>query len=140
MSAEENKAIIRRWFESANQKKLDIADELFAPDYVLHNPDIAEGVHGPEGIKCLVSMYLNAFPDLGATIEDMFAEGNKVVTCWTFRGTHQGELMGIPPTHKQVTVTAITISRIGGGQITEDWNNLDTLGMLRQLGTVPSPT
>jgi predicted ester cyclase len=84
-------------------------------------------------------MYLTAFPDLHLTIEDLIAEGDKVVDRQTARGTHQGTFMGIPPTGKQITVTAMNISRIVGGKIVEHWVELDTLGMLQQLGVVPMP-
>ena len=137
MSAEENKAIARRLFEGVwNQGKLDVADEILAADYVFHAP-VPREVRGPEGFKQFVSMYRTAFPDVQYTIEDQIAEGDKVVTRWTCTGTHTGELMGIPPTGVQVTVTGIVIGRIAGGKIVEDWGNWDALGMLQQLGVVP---
>ena len=84
-------------------------------------------------------MYLSAFPDLHITVEDMIAEGDKIVARLTMRGTHQGAFLGIPPTGKQVTGTAIDINRITGGKSVEHWNNSDTLGLLQQLGVVPLP-
>jgi predicted ester cyclase len=84
-------------------------------------------------------MYRTAFPNIHVTIEDQIAEGDKVVTRWTGHGTHQGELMGIPPTNKAVTVTGIAIDRIVAGKIVEHWENFDQLGMLVQLGVVPPP-
>ena len=83
-------------------------------------------------------MNFAAFPDLHETVEDIFAEGDKVVTRFTMRGTHQGELMGIPPTGKQVTMTGMTIHRIVSGKIVEDWVVADFLGMMQQLGTIPT--
>jgi len=137
MSAEENKAIVRRVFEELfNQGKLDVAGEIFAADYVFHAPLAAE-VRGPEGFKQFVSMYRTAFPDLQYTIEDQIAEGDEVVTRWTATGTHRGELMGIAPTGKQGRVTGISIGRVARGKIVEDWANWDALGMLQQLGVVP---
>ena len=134
---EENKALVRRVIEEVwNQGKLDVAEEIFATDYIFHAPLPGE-VRGPEGPKQRVSMYRTAIPNLQLTIEDQIAEGDKVVTRWTSTGTHKGELMGIPPTDVEVTVTGIVISRIAGGKIVEDWWNWDTLGMLQQLGAVP---
>jgi steroid delta-isomerase-like uncharacterized protein len=137
MSAEEKKAIVRRLFEELwNQGKLDVADEIFATDYIFHEP-VAGEVRGPEGFKQFVSMYRIAFPDLQFRIEDQIAEGDKIVTRWTATGTHKGELMGISPTSVQVTVTGIGIARTDGGKIVEFWDNHDALGMLQQLGVVP---
>jgi steroid delta-isomerase-like uncharacterized protein len=118
------------------QGKLDVADEIFAPDYVGHvagSPDL----HGPEGYKQFVSMSLTDFPDVHITIEDIIAEGDKVAGRWTLTGTHQGEFVGIPPTGVQVTVTGITIHRLFDDKVVEDWIISHTLGMLQQLGVVP---
>ena len=84
-------------------------------------------------------MYLTAFPDAQFTMEDLIAEGDRVVICQTFRGTYQGELMGTPATGKQVTVSAIVIVRIVNGKAVEVWENGDTSGLLQQLGVVPAP-
>lgn len=137
MSAEENKAIHRRAFEEIwNQGNLDVVDEIFATDFVFHDP-VSPEVRGPKGFKQFVTIYRAAFPDIHFTIEDQIAEGDKVVARWTTLGTHQGELKGIPPTLKQVVVTGISILRITSGKIEEEWVNWDTLGMLQQLGVIP---
>ncbi len=137
MSTEDNKALVRRGLEEVwNQKNLATLDELVAPDYVVHNASMT--VHGLEQYKQFISMFLTAFPDFQSTIEDMIAEGDKVVTRWTARGTHQGAFMGISPTGKQVVVTGITIDRFVNGKFVEAWNNGDDLGVLQQLGVVPS--
>ena len=116
---EENKAIARRGFEEVwNQRKLEVIDYIFAADYVGHINDSPD-FNGPAGYKQLIAMYLRAFPDHQFTIEDQIAEGEKVVTRWTSTGTHKGELMGIPPTGVQSTVTGITINRIAGGKVVE---------------------
>ena len=134
---EENKAIVRRGFEEVwNQKKLDVIDEILAADYVGHMPGSPE-LQGTEDYKQFVTMYQNAFPDNQFTIEDQITEGDKVVTRWTASGTHKGELMGIPPTGLKSTVAGITIDRIAGGKIVEEWTSWDTLGMLQQLGVIP---
>jgi steroid delta-isomerase-like uncharacterized protein len=139
MSAEENKAVVRRFFEEAwNKKNLAVIDELVGRDYQGHSlpPGLAPGV---EGLKQLMGMYHTAFPDTRMTIEDQIAEGNSVVTRWTARGTHQGDLMGIPPTGKQVTVQGIDINRFAGGKMVAHWGEFDQMGMMQQLGVVPSP-
>ena len=138
MSTEDNKALVRRAIEEVwNQKNLAIVDELGAADYVFHNPTMK--THGLEQYKQLVTMYFSAFPDVHITIEDQIAEGDKVVTRWTARGTHQGAFMGIPPTGKQAVLTGITIDRFEKGKAVETWNNADDLGMLQKLGVVPVP-
>lgn len=138
MSIEENKAVVRRGIEEVwNQKNVAIVDEIAAPDYVSHNP--AMTTHGLEQYKQLVMMYFAAFPDLHLTIEDEIAEGDKVVTRVTARGTHQGSFMGIPPTGKHAVVTGIVIDRFANGKTVEAWNNLDDLGLLQQLGVIPTP-
>jgi steroid delta-isomerase-like uncharacterized protein len=140
VSAEENKALVRRSFEEVfNQGNLDAVEELFAPDYVLHDPTSPEEIRGTEGMRGYVSMYRTAFPDLQQTIEDQIAEGEKVATRLTGRGTHQGELVGIPPTGNRVEAPGIVIDRITGGKIAESWANYDALGMMQQLGAIPSP-
>jgi steroid delta-isomerase-like uncharacterized protein len=135
--SEENKAIVRREIEEvfSAQGDLDVADEIFAPEYVGYPED----VRGPEGAKETAKMYRNAFPDVQLSIEDQVAEGDKVVTRWIGSGTHQGEMMGIAPTGNQVRVDGMTISRIEDGKIVEEWEIYDALGMMQQLGAIPSP-
>ena len=138
---EENKAIHRRAVEEVwNQRKLNVIDEIFAADYVGHQPG-GPDIHGPEGLKQFVTMHRTAFPDIQFTVEDQIAEGDKVVIRWKNTITHKGELMGIPPTGKQATQTGISFFRISGGKIVERWLNRDALGMMQQLGfkLVPPP-
>ncbi len=136
MSTQANKAIVRRLIEAAwNQGNLAVIDELIAPDYVLHID--APGPGGREGYKQDVAMHRSAFPDLQFTIDDLVAEGDKVVLRATLRGTHQGEYIGIPPTDKAITLTAISVRRIADGQIAEEWVELDMLGLLQQFGVIP---
>ena len=140
MSTEENKAIAHRFFEEVcNGRKLDVANELFSTNHTYSDPSIPGVGPGPEGQKQVVSTYQTAFPDAHWAVEDQIAEGDKVVTRWTATGTHQRELQGIPPTGKHVTVPGIWVHRLVGGKIVESWNVWDTLGMLQQLGVVPSP-
>ena len=139
MSAEENKAILRRWFEELwDRRNLDAIDEIVADNFVFHNapPGIPPD---REGVRQLVTMMQAAFPDVRITVEDQIGEGDKVVTRWTFAGTHKGELMGIAPTGKQIAISVITINRIAGGKAAEGWEEVDRLGMMQQLGVVPLP-
>ena len=138
MSAEENKAIVRRQEEELfTQGNLDAADEIFAPNYVGHDPSNPEDIRGLEAAKQAASDYRKAFPDLQVIIEELIAEGDKVAARVRFRGTHQGELEGIAPTDRRVESTGIVISRIEGGKIAEDWANFDDLGLMSQLGAIP---
>ena len=134
MSADENKALARRAWE--NMDDPDIIDEVYAPDVVWHEPD--QDIQGTEQAKQFIAMYKTAFPDLNATVEDVIAEGDKVVTRVTLRGTHQGEIEEFgPPTGRQIESKGITISRIEGGKIVEDWDSYDNLSVMQQLGLVP---
>jgi steroid delta-isomerase-like uncharacterized protein len=135
---EENKAITRRFLEEIFAGgNLELVDELFAPNFVLHDPSVPQEVRGIEAMKQYITMYRTAYPDTHFTIEDQIAEGDRMVTRWTGQGTHQGELMGIPPTGTGVTVTGIEIDRIAGGRIEETWVSYDALGMMQQLGVIP---
>ena len=136
MSSEENKALMSRWIEAVNQRNLAASDELCAPDFVYH--DASKTMRGVEPYKQVLSMYLTAIPDLHLTLEDVIAEGDKAVTRQTYRGTHQGNLMGIPATGKQLTLTGMAITRIASGKVVEQWANNDDLGLLQQLGVVPA--
>jgi steroid delta-isomerase-like uncharacterized protein len=138
MSAEDNKATARRWYEEVfNAGNLDLIHELFAPNFVDHDP--VNPLPGLEGVRQVVGMYRGAFPDLHITVEDWVADGDKVVTRFRAQGTHKGPLLGIPPTEKQVTVTGIDMLGFEHGKISEHWGNRDDLGMLQQLGAVPAP-
>lgn len=139
MSTEENKAIASRYLESINTGNLDIIDEVVASNYVGHVS--GEETHGPEELKQSVGMYVEAFPDISFTVEDEIAEGDKVVMRWTMRGTHRGGLMGIAPTGKQITVTGISVHRIEGGKVVDQWDSPDRLGLMQQLGmaVIPGP-
>ena len=136
--SEENKAIVRRWVEAFNEGNVDAVDELVTDSYVRHDPNSPE-VRGPEEEKQLIAMYRSAFPDLHFTVEDMVAEGDKVVIRVGIRATHKGELLGIPPTEKRLTFTAMEFYRLSEGKIDEQWVNVDTLGMMQQIGAVPAP-
>jgi steroid delta-isomerase-like uncharacterized protein len=137
MSVEENKADTRRAIKGFwNQGNMALLDEFWAPNYINHDPTNPE-VRDLEGFKQWVIAARTAFPDLNVTIDDLIAEGDKVVTRWTVRGTHKGEFGKIPATGKQVMFTGITISRFVDGKTVESWWNDDDLGLLQQLGVIP---
>ena len=137
MSTEENKALVRRFWEEVNKRNVGVVDELLDASFVFHRP-AGQEVRGPEGVKQELSMLLTAFPDLHWTIEDMVAEGDKVAARTTITGTHQGEFMGIAATGKRVTWTEIYIPRIVGGKYVEAWEEFDQLGLMQQIGAIPS--
>jgi len=133
--SEENKALAQRSWEIVSQRNPDLLEEVYVADIVWHEPD--QDVQGLEEAKQFYSMYLSAFPDLHATAEDVMAEGDKAITRWTIRGTHQGEIEEFgPATGKQVEIKGITIHRIEGGKIVEEWERYDNLSVMRQLGLV----
>ena len=125
--------------EIFTEGNLDLADDLIAPDFVDHDSAMPEEVHGIEGFKDFVRMFRSAFPDLHVEVQDQVAEGDKVATRWTASGTHEGELAGIPATGNWVEITGMEISRISGGKIAEIWDNYDVMGMMQQIGAIPSP-
>jgi steroid delta-isomerase-like uncharacterized protein len=137
MSIEENKAIIRHYLEEAwNKKNLAVVDEFIAPDLIQHIRNVPLG---REGIKQFFSMIYGSFPDAHLTIEDVVAEGDMVAWRFTVRATHIGSFRGIPPTGKPVTLTGIAMTRMRDGQMAENWNETDDLGLLQQLGVIPAP-
>jgi steroid delta-isomerase-like uncharacterized protein len=140
MSTEDNKALVRRFYQELwNRKNLAVANQLIAATYVFHMAGSPPGIPpGPEGFTQFVSVFFTAFPYVHVTIEDQVAEGDRVTTRWTSRGTYTGDLMGIAPTGKSVTITGISIDRFENGKVIESWDNFDQLGMLQQLGVVPS--
>jgi steroid delta-isomerase-like uncharacterized protein len=132
--SEENKALARRSWESVDNP--DVLEEVYAPDVVWHDPD--RDIQGLEEARQFVSMFKTAFPDMSATIEDVIAEGDKVLTRVTIRGTHQGETEEFGPlTGRQVEGGGLSLHRIEGGKIVEEWNSYDNLSLMQQLGLVP---
>ena len=133
MSIKENKALVHRVVEFANRRDLPAFWKPFAPELVAHT---ATGDMSLERFKQHTTMVFAAFPDFHWTIEDMIAEGDKVVFRSTYRGTHKGELAGIAPTGKRVDVTVMQIARIVTGRVVEFWHYPDELGLRRQLGAI----
>jgi steroid delta-isomerase-like uncharacterized protein len=137
--SEQNKRLVRRDIEEVwNRANYGLVDELVASDYAGHQP--RSEANGREGYRRFFATLRAAFPDLRFTIEDEIAEGDRVVTRWTARGTHEGAFQGIPPTGKPGVVTGITIKRLADGKIVEGWTTVDELGMLQQLGVIPAPS
>jgi predicted ester cyclase len=125
--------------EVFNRGNISLIDELFAPDFVEHE-ELPPGIPaGREAVKHFSTMFRSAFPDLKAAMDDMIAEGDKVVARGTWSGTHKGEFMGIAPTGKSVSFGVIDIVRIAGGKFVEHWGQIDNLGMMQQLGVIPAP-
>ncbi len=138
MTTDEMKSVIRRWVEEVwNGGNLGLADELMTSDYVAHVG--AMRFAGPAGFKQLCSPYRAAFPDIQITLKDLVAEGDRVVWRFTARGTHSGELFGIPPTGKAMEIEGMVMSRFAGDKWVEDWAGWDFYGMLQQLGVAPAP-
>jgi predicted ester cyclase len=136
--SEENKALVRRWFAEVDKGNHAIEDELLTPDYIDHNPPLPGMASGREGVKQANALLRAAFPDTVHTIEDQIAEGDKVVTRLTGRGTFKGEILGIPPNAKLVMIEGIAIHRIAGGKLVEHWAVADKLSFLQQLGAIPA--
>jgi len=138
MSLDENKALARRWNEEIWSKgNLSVLDEFLATNFVFNYAPPGM-VPNKEAYKLAVTMYHSACPDMYYEIEDVIGEGDKVVVRWVGRGTQKGEIMGIAPTGKSVTVTGISVLQIVDGKIVKEWTEMDTLGVLQQLGAFPS--
>ena len=132
--SEENKALARKFFHMFEMGDLGMADEIVAADY--YNHDAPYPMIGLEGVKTGVTRFKKAFPDAQVKIAFQVAEGDKVVTRYTWSGTHQGEFRGIPATGKEANWTAMVTFRIADGKIREAWYNMDVWGLMTQLGVV----
>jgi steroid delta-isomerase-like uncharacterized protein len=138
MSAEENKALVRRFVEEFwNEGNAAAADELMAIDAAIHMP--TGEVVNLDGLKSFAGTFRGAFPDWHSTFEELIAEGDRVAERWTGRGTHRGELQGIPPTGKRVEVPGSVFYRIVGGKIVEFRGQLDMMSLMQQLDVIASP-
>lgn len=133
--SEANKATVRNLLESMNRRDLDAAAANLAPDYVWQGPG-GQQAYGPDGWKELASTYIKAFPDLEFTIDDQIAEGDRVSTRFTARGTFRGELAGTAPTGRSTSVPCLMVSRLENGRIVEDFEVWDQLTMFQELGAL----
>lgn len=140
--ADQNKELARRELEEVwNEETYDLVDELYADDFVHHDPAYPHEIRGPGGQKEFVRMYNTTFPGTPAiTIENPVAEGDMVTRRWTGRGRHEQEFMGVEPTHKDVEISGLSMARVEDGKIAEMWSHSDALGLLGQIGAVEPPT
>jgi steroid delta-isomerase-like uncharacterized protein len=137
--SEENKALIRRWFEEVwNKGRADAIPELFAADGIAHglSDDAANPLRGPAGFLPFHAQFRGAFPDIEVVVEDQIAEGDMVATRCSVRGRHTGDSLGFAATQAPVDFTGVTITRIKDGKIAEAWNNFDFMRMYKQLGAI----
>ncbi len=138
MSGDQNKATVQRWVEEVwNRGSFALADDVIASTYEMHG-GAPSPIRGPAGITQYIAAYRQGMPDLHLTVDDLVAEADKVAWRFTARGTQTDTLLGIPPSGKSAVVTGIVISRFAKGKWQEDWVSFDALGMLQQLGVVPT--
>lgn len=134
----DNEQLVRRFFEElCNARQSAVADELVASDYVSHGPQ-APPAQGPDGVRARVAVYQDAL-DGHWQVNELHSTADRVIARWTGTGTHTGELMGIDPTQREISVDAISIFRVADGKIAEEWTVWDALGLLQQVGAVPLP-
>ena len=138
-TAEETKAVVRRFYQELwTEGRLEVADELFSPEFIGHAP--GNGLtRGPEGVRKLVGGWRDGVPDMEIEIHAQVAEGSRCATRFTGRGTHKGFWLGIPATGKEVSLSGIAITRVIDGQVVSDWGEFDVMGLLQQLGVVKRP-
>ena len=140
MATEQNKALIARFVEELfNKGNIGIVNEIFAPNFI-EREQLPPGLpNGREGVKVLTTILRSAFPDFKATIDDILAEGDKVVIRMTWRGTQKGEFLGVPATAKRVSFGVIDIIRIANGKLVEHWGQMDSMSLMQQHGVIPAP-
>ena len=140
MNPEENKALVRRWFQELDKRNLTIIDELLPQDYIDHNPPLPDMPPGREGVWKASLALLAAFPDAVHILHDQMAEGDKVMTRLTTRATFLGEMLGFQPTGKTVEVSGIAVHRVANGQLVEHWAHMDMAGFMDQISSVDAGT
>jgi steroid delta-isomerase-like uncharacterized protein len=140
MTTETNKAVMWRFLQFINTASEKLAEELISPDAVFHVPGRPEPMRGPAGYLAIIGMMRGGFPDIQWTLEEVIAEGDKVAARFTMRGTHRGAFFGVPPTGKTIAVQAMNFYRLSGGQFVEERGQPDLLGLLQQIGAVPTPS
>jgi len=134
-----NSSVIERFIgEVINQGRLEVADEIVAPDFVELDP-LPGQRQGREGLKEVIAMMRSAFPDIHWVNEETIEEGEKVVSRFTWTGTHKGTFLGVPATGKRVSVKGVVIDRVVGGKMIDSRILMDNLGMMQQLGVIPAP-
>jgi len=139
VTSEDNKLTMQRFVEFINTASEAMADELIATNAVFHVPGRPEPMRGPAGYLAIIAMMREGFPDVKWILDEMVAEDDKVAARFTMRGTHQGTFFGVPPTGKKITVQAMNFYRLANGKFVEERGQPDMLGLLQQIGAVPSP-
>ena len=141
MSVVENKAVVRRWIEAYNERDLEAEAAVLAPGLVVHVSAAPGPLEGLEAWRQFSQPFIEAFPDLRLTVEEIMADGDMVAARVVFRGTHRGELQGIPATGKEVAFTSIEVNRVRDGKVEEHWVEINLLGLVQQLGVanIPGP-
>ena len=138
MTIEANKRVMKQFLAFINTASEALAAELISPDAIFHVPGRPEPLRGPSGYLALIGMMRGGFPDIQWTLEETIAEGDKIAARFTMRGTHQGTFLGIPPTGRKIEVKAMNFYRLSGGQFVEEHGQPDLLGVLQQIGAMPS--
>jgi steroid delta-isomerase-like uncharacterized protein len=138
MMTESNKALMQSFTQFINTASEELAGELISPDAIFHVPGRAEPMRGPAGYLAIIGMMRGGFPDIQWTLEETIAEGDKVAARFTMRGTHKGTFHGVPPTGMNIEVRAMNIYRFSKGKILEEYGQPDLLGLLQQIGAVPT--
>jgi steroid delta-isomerase-like uncharacterized protein len=138
MTSDTNKQVMIRFTDFINTASETLAAELISPDAIFHVPGRSEPMRGPAGYLAIIQMMRGGFPDIQWTLEEMVAEHDKVAARFTMRGTHLGTFFGTPSTGKKITVQALNIYRLSGGQIIEETGQPDLLGLLQQIGAIPA--
>jgi steroid delta-isomerase-like uncharacterized protein len=139
VTSEANKLTMQKFVEFINTASEALADELISKDAIFHVPGNPEPMRGPAGYLAIIGMMRGGFPDIQWSLEEMVAEGDRVAARFMMRGTHQGPFFGVPPTGKKIAVQAMNIYRLSNGQFVEEHGQPDMLGLLQQIGAVPSP-
>jgi steroid delta-isomerase-like uncharacterized protein len=138
MTIEANKRVMKQFLVFINTASETLATELISPDAIFHVPGRPEPLRGPSGYLALIGMMRGGFPDIQWTLEETIAEGDKIAARFTMRGTHQGTFLGVPPTGRKIEVKAMNFYRLSGGQFVEEHGQPDLLGVLQQIGAMPS--
>ena len=136
--SEENKAVLRRLYEGINNGNVGIIDEIYAPDAIYHGTGMMANADR-DTFRQFIRTVLEAFPDSRMMVDDLLADGDKVIYRNTYSGTQKGEMMGIPATGKHVVVRTIGIAKLSGRKIVEEWENMDEMGIMQQLGVIEAP-
>jgi steroid delta-isomerase-like uncharacterized protein len=135
----DNRAIVRRLYEEVwNKRRFELLDELISPSHAIRDNNFSGSSVGPEAYKAQMTRYMEAFPDLRFTIEDIVGENEKIVVDWTISGTHKGEMWGVLPTNKKLSLEGVTIHHIASGKIMDSFVTADALGLWKQLGAMVS--